>query len=336
MIRPYAGDRWPWRGGDLQTLRNHLRGPFTRPRGPSVRVEFPLEDGSNDTLVGFRDAPTPGMPGPIRPLAVLVHGLTGCSDSAYVLSMADSLARRGYPVLRMNLRGAGASRALCRGQYHAGRSGDLVAVLADLPARLPQTDLTAGVALVGFSLGANMLLKTLGEGAHTSAPVSIRAAAAISAPIDLKETCLRFLEPRNAVYHRYLLRRMRRESLGGDVGDYRDAIERAGTVLAFDDDYVAPANGFQNAFDYYAQCSAARFLSGIRVPTLIVHARNDPWIPVRAYESQRWGELPNLYPILTDSGGHVGFHARDSREPYSNRVVADFLEARVAAGETGV
>jgi predicted alpha/beta-fold hydrolase len=108
-----------------------------------------------------------------RPLAILIHGLTGDEDGAYMHATATALLAAGLPVLRLNLRGAGASRPLCRGTYHAGRSEDLRAVVARLPSDLARD----GVVLVGYSLGANMVLKFLGE---RDCAVPVRAAAAIS------------------------------------------------------------------------------------------------------------------------------------------------------------
>lgn len=301
--------RFPWLGGDLQTLRNFL----LRPRHdlapwPAERLELPLRDGSGDRM-----AASLHLGGAARaPLVVLVHGLTGCEDSIYLRASAAFWLARGYEVMRLNLRGAGPSRPLCREQYHAGRSGDLrdaLLALADLTGR----DLENGLLLVGYSLGANMLLRFLAEEAEA---FPVTAAVSISAPIDLKAAQLRLMRPRNWAYHRFLLNGMRREALavpGGLSEAEEAAIRSADSVFAYDEQVIAPRNGFAGADDYYRQCSGLRFLPAIKTPTLVIHARDDPWIPAAAYEGFDWAAHPALTPRLTASGGHVGFHGRDRR-----------------------
>ncbi|MGH6958968.1 MAG: alpha/beta fold hydrolase, partial [Dongiaceae bacterium] len=119
--------RPPWWGGDLQTLRSYLRrpSPDLTPHAAET-VEFTTADGSGDTLLATLNRPAAAAH---RPLVVLIHGLTGCAESTYMLATARHLLDRGHPVLRLNLRGAGASRPRCRFQYHAGRSEDLRAVI---------------------------------------------------------------------------------------------------------------------------------------------------------------------------------------------------------------
>lgn len=314
--------RPPWLGPDLQTLRNALVAPRADLRRyPSTRLTLPLGDGSGDALSALLQHPGSRDD---RPLVVLIHGLSGTEDSAYMIASAAAHLERGYPVLRLNLRGAGASRPLCRLQYHAGRSADLRAALAGLDPSLR----ARGLLLVGYSLGGNMLLKFLAEHDGT---LPIRAAAAVSAPIDLAAAARRILMPRNRVYHWNLLHYMKLESLGvgAEVNDAeRRAILAARTIVEFDDHFVAPRNRFAGAAEYYAVNSGARFLPAIAVPTLVVHALDDPWIPPDAYQTFAWREQPHLTPLLTRNGGHVGFHAHDSREAWHDRCVAMFFANR--------
>lgn len=298
---PLFRERWPWRGGDLQTIRNLVRGNRgTAGLPPGETLDFAMADG--DRLVGTLHRPAAAT---TRPLAILVHGLAGSEDSDYVVATAAHLLAAGHRVLRLNLRGAGRSRAQCRDGYHAGRSADFAAVLAALPG-----DLAAdGVVAVGYSLGGNMLLKHVGE---RGAESGLAAAIAVSAPIDLAAASRRFRAPRNALYQRWLLGHMKAEALapGGVALDARErqAIRDARSVYDFDDRYVAPRHGFAGAGDYYAQCSAAGFLAGVVTPTLMIHADNDPWIPLAAYrDTGRLGN-PALRIVLTRGGGHVGFH----------------------------
>ncbi len=170
-----------------------------------------------------------------------------------------------------------------------------------------------------------MLLKFLGEDG-TDAPV--RAAAAVSAPIDLAAAARRILMRRNGVYHWNLLRAMKIEATSPAAElapSERLAIEQARTIVEFDDRFVAPRNGFAGAADYYARNSSEQFLPAIRVPTLVVHAFDDPWIPPGAYRRVRWADNPRLHRALSPGGGHVGFHMRDSRLPWHDLVVGEFF-----------
>ena len=311
--------RWPWIGADLQTLRNALAPPrYDLSAYRSERLMLPLADDTGDTLSGLLQHPV----GPPGPLAVLIHGLSGTEDSAYMLASAAALLTGGYRVLRLNLRGAGPSRPLCRLQYHAGRSGDLRNALAALDAAL----LRGGLFLVGYSLGGNMLLKFLAEHA---ADFPIRAAVTVSAPLDLAAASERIRAARNRVYHRHLLYHMKIEALGRGAAltaEEQQRVRTARTIFEFDDRFVGPRNGYTGADDYYANNSGARFLSAIRVPTLVVHALDDPWIPSAAYRRVAWASHPALVPLLSDGGGHVGFHGRGSEVPWHDRCVEIFFK----------
>lgn len=279
-----------------------------------------MPDGSGDRLIGqlHRPAAETG-----RPLVVLIHGLTGCEGSFYILNSAAAHLAAGYPVLRLNLRGAGPARATCRGQYHAGRTEDLRALLQSLPDGFGDRP----VLPIGYSLGGNMLLKFLAEfGAEFDMP----AAAAVSPPLDLAASARRIMETRNAVYHRWLLDRMKEEAVAGaaDVSEAeRAAIGAAPTVYDYDDTFVGPRHGYEGADAYYAANSGKAFLSDIDVPTIIVHAEDDPWIPAAAFRNLA---LPEISPVrieLTPGGGHVGFHAAGHRTPWHDRAIRAYFDA---------
>jgi predicted alpha/beta-fold hydrolase len=209
---------------------------------------------------------------------------------------------------------------LCKFQYHAGRTEDLAAVVAQLPADL----VGDGICVVGYSLGGNAVLKLMGEGRA----LPIRAAASVSAPIDLRRTAYRFTDARNTLYHRWMLARMKREAVAGAAAitrEERAAVASARSVIEFDDRFIAPRNGFRGAEDYYARCSALGFLAGIRAPTLLIHADDDPWIPSGAYRGWGWRATPALTPALTKSGGHVGYHAQGDDVTWYDRRIAGFF-----------
>lgn len=317
--------RFPWWGGDLQTLANFLKPPV-KALAPhtSERLIIDLRDGTGDRLACTLDQPA--VPAKGRPLTILVHGLTGSQESSYIVTMARHLLDAGERVLRLNLRGAGPSRATCGGQYYAGRSQDLRALLANLPAELKEE----GVRVVGYSLGAAMLLKYLGEEGE-AAP--LLAAAAVCAPIDLSATCRRMLERRNSIYHRHLLGQMKVEAtaLGAQLQESeRAAILGSRTIREYDEVFIAPRHGFAGAEDYYQRCKPVRFMGDIRVPTLVVGALDDPWIPGALYSRYDWTANKALLPLLSLQGGHVGFHGSGSRLPWSDQAIARFFEVRSA------
>jgi hypothetical protein len=231
-------------------------------------------------------------------------------------------------VLRLNLRGAGPNAGACREQYHAGRTADLGRVLGALDPALARN----GIVAVGYSFGGNMLLKLLAE-AGAAAPIA--RAAAVSPPVDLAAAARRLLRPRNRLYQRYLLARMKdeaRATRGGLDAAAAAAVEAARHIVEYDDSVVAPRYGFASAADYYARCSSGPMLGAIRAPTLIVHSRDDPWIPPDALEAAARGADPRLRIVLTDRGGHVGFHGAGARTPWHDALVAAFLAKREATG----
>ena len=257
--------RPPWWGGDLQTLRNALVGrPEDLNTFPPERLVLPLRDGSGDRLAASLHRPPRRTE---RPRVVLIHGLTGSEASLYILQSAAVLLARGYPVLRLNLRGAGPSRPLCRFQYHAGRTSDLVDALAALPDDVTQY----GLLVVAFSLGGNMLLKFLGEGGRAG----LRGAVVVSAPLDLAGSARRLMARRNRLYHRFLLAQMKRESLaGGDVPPAeRATIGSVRSILAFDDRLTAPRNGFAGAADCAFCASSACFFAAASASRLALASK---------------------------------------------------------------
>jgi predicted alpha/beta-fold hydrolase len=303
MIEPFR-PRFPWIGADLQTLAARFG---TQPFWSSEALEFEMPDG--DVLFGHLDRAADGG----KPLAVLLHGLVGSAQSLYMRSAALALRKQGYGVLRLDWRGAGAGEGRSKAIYHAGRSADLAAVLERIPADLVRQ----GIVAAAFSLGANILLKYLGEAGQAS---KIARAVSVSAPIDLAATSLRIHAPRNRLYHDYLLRRMKRSSPHSQARDPAIA-----TIRAFDERIVARLNGFADADDYYARSAARFFMPAIAVPAMLVHAMDDPWIPGSIYRDYPWAENPNLTPLLTQGGGHVGFHDAGHALARHERALLDFF-----------
>jgi predicted alpha/beta-fold hydrolase len=311
--------RFPWLTGDLQTIANRLRPPGAGlGAAASERLRLPMNDGSGDTLLAMLDRPAVDRGGPV---VILIHGLTGCESSTYILNSARHFLALGHPVLRLNLRAAGPSRAVCGDIYYAGRSQDFRAVLKLLPDALT----SRGLVAVGFSLGGNMLLKYLGE-EGTGAP--LRAAASVCAPIDLSATCRHMLRPRNRIYHAYIIATMKREATAAGArltAMERDAILGSRTVWEYDERFIAPRHGFAGAEDYYEKNKALRFMPAIRTPTLVIAAADDPWIPAAIYRGVDWRANDALVPLLAGGGGHVGFHAAGDPTPWHDRAIERFV-----------
>lgn len=311
---PPFRERAPWLGPDLQTLRNFLMRRLGRAPTdlPGERRLLPVADGGH-----LAARLSPGDPD--RPLALLIHGLTGCETATNMVVAAHYLNGMGYPVLRLNLRGSEPSRPTAHGHYHAGRTEDLRDVLSSLDPALVR----AGIVALGFSIGGNLLLKFLAEHGDD---VPIRAAAAVSTPIDLAASATNFERARNRLYQEFLLRRIRLQwTIEKGEAELRRILAAVRTIREFDERVQAPANGFRGADDYYAQSSAVRYMPEIRVPTLVLHARNDPWIGPAAYDGFDWRRNRNLTLLMPDRGGHVGFHAADSAVPWHCRCIGRFF-----------
>jgi len=318
---PRFAPRAPWWGGDLQTLRNSFIKKQDGISGyRSERLHLSLRDGSGDRLVATLNVPETTLRQ--KPLVMLVHGVTGSEASPYVISTAAHCLALGFPVVRLNLRGAGPSRPLCRLQYHAGKTQDLRDAIAALPKEL----MSGGVVAVGYSLGANLILKLLGE-CGSAAP--LLAAVAISAPLDLVATADRLRQWRNFLYHHHLLKHMRHDTLASGAAltvAERRAVETARSLWQFDNDFTAPRNGYAGADEYYARNSCGSFLDRIAVPALLIHASDDPIVPATSYAEYAWQRNRKLVPLLTPYGGHVGFAGKDSRVAWHDLCAAQFLD----------
>jgi predicted alpha/beta-fold hydrolase len=233
----------PWvRGGHQQTiLGRYLPGP--RVRFPSASHEIAVDPP--DRLSVLESVPPGWAPG--GPSAVLVHGLGGCARAPYIRRVAARLLRLGVRVVRMNLRGAGTGFGLARGIYHAGRSEDLRSVIEWLGPRIPGSP----IALIGFSLGANLALKLAAEAADRPLE-GLDCVLAANPPIDLTACSQRIQQPENRIYDRNFVRLLRSEvrrlhAAFPELGPVDLAGAR--TLLEFDDVYTAPRNGFLGAAD---------------------------------------------------------------------------------------
>lgn len=240
-----------------------------------------------------------------RPTLLALHGLEGSSAAHYMRGLADKAFAAGLNVVLLNQRNCGETEHLSRGLYHSGLSADPGAVIRELT----EIDGLRAVAVVGYSLGGNLGLRLAGA----SPPDVLRAVCAVSPTMDLA-LCVDALDRRrNAIYQwnfvRNLKRRMRRKAnvLPG-LFDL-DGLDRIHTVREFDDAFTAPHHGFRDAADYYHRASSLRVVERIAIPTLILSAKDDPFVPPEQFEHTAIARNPHLTAAITRHGGHCGFFA---------------------------
>ena len=262
-------------------------------------------------------------------LVLILHGLEGSARSGYAYQLYLRLSMAGIPAVGLNFRSCSGELNRAPRLYHSGETGDVRWVIDRLRKRFPGRRLAA----VGVSLGGNVLLKYLGETGESS---GLDLAAAWSIPFDLA-TGADFMEHGFArVYVRRLLRSLKKKLVAraDDLAPLID-FERglsARTFREFDDAVTAPLHGFDGAVDYYARSSSAGFLKHIRTPTLVLHSRDDPFLPPEAVPVEALNANPAIDPLLTDHGGHVGFVAGPSPlDPVfrAERLIADWMKDRV-------
>lgn len=262
------------------------------------------------------------------PVVIVLHGLSGSVNSHYARSLLGHLHRRGRRAVLMNFRGAGGEPNRLPRSYHGGETGDLSHVVDYLRRREPETPLAA----VGYSLGANVLLKWLGE-RGPEAP--LRAAVAVSVPFDLAKSTERLNRGFSRLYQRHILQCLKRDLLRKARTvplPFDPAIVKGiGDFRRFDDLITAPLHGFADAERYYRLCSAAGFLPANRVPTLIVHSRDDPFVPADAVPAPSALSVSTTLE-LTRYGGHVGFVGRGraaDRDGWLDERIGAFLGERL-------
>jgi hypothetical protein len=241
-----------------------------------------------------------------QPTLIALHGLNGSSDAHYMRGLAAKAFGRGLNVVRLNQRNCGGTEALSAGLFHSGLTADAAHVVHELSA----VDGLRRIVVAGYSLGGNLALKLAAEyGMH--APGTLRAVAAVSPIIEIGE-CVRALErPGNALYQwnfvRDLKRRMRRKER---VRPGRFDLGRLGsvrTVREFDEAYTAPYFGFRSADDYYHRASSLRIIDRIAVPTLVITAEDDPFVPSQPFHDPGLAGNPHIDLRVCEHGGHCGF-----------------------------
>ena len=308
--RPFEPHR-VFTGGHAQTLA-----AFAWPRRSkfkSVRDEERLFQTAPDVKVlahcRWQVNPTD------HPTMIIWHGIEGSSESTYMLSTAQKSFSAGFNVVRMNLRTCGGTEHLTSTIYHGGLTEDLRAVVSELI----EHDRLSRLFLVGVSLGGNMVLKLAGEYGD-NAPSEVLAVCAISPSIDLQASARLILKRSNWLYQQDFVRRLKhrlriKHKLFPDQYDI-SGLSSVKTLREFDDRYTSRAHGFDGAEDYYYRASSIRVIDKIRMPTLIIHAEDDPFIPFAPMLDPAVTDNPYILLVATKQGGHVAFLSE--KPPASN------------------
>lgn len=314
------------RGGHLQTILGcyffHQPVPYT-----AEKHLITLDDG--DQLVLHDDRPQKWQPN--DPVALLVHGLGGSHLSGYMQRCAKKLNSNGVRVFRMDMRGCGAGIGLARHLCHAGRSADVAAVVNEINTRCADSP----VAIIGFSMGANLVLKLAGEWENRP-PENIVGVMGVAPPVDLNvccrhvETALRGVYDRSFVYglKNYIALR-KRSNPEVPTPELPSSVRK---IREFDGHITAPLSGFLDAADYYKQASSGPYLSRITLPTLIVAAKDDPIVPIATVQGSKLSSHVRL--VIADGGGHLGYIAARGDDPdcrWLDWRVVDWVLSRMPA-----
>lgn len=320
---PFSAPWWA-KGPHSQTL---LARWLRSPEGPALRRErIDTPDGDFVDL-DWTDEPRAGAP-----IALVLHGLEGNAHRRYMRNVYRELLARGVWAVGMNFRGCSGQPNRTLRFYHSGETGDATLVLERIRTRYPGRR----VGAMGFSLGGNVLLKLLGDRSDGGRGI-VDAAVAMSVPYDLAAGCAELEKGGMAtVYAQYFLRSLKRKVRAkaeklAPVIDV-DAVAASSTIRDFDEHVTAPLHGFADAAEYYDRCSSARVLGGISVPTLLLHAKDDPFLPPSAIPSRVAADNPAVRLVLHERGGHVGFVQGKSRKPHfwGDEMSASFLAARLS------
>mgnify|MGYP001362422423 CR=1 FL=1 len=316
LTSSYNAPRW-LRGGHRQTILPVLLPRRASPWQRRERLELP--DGDFLDLGWLQS-------GHAR-LALLSHGLEGSMEAIYIRGMAHTLHQAGWDVLGWNYRSCGGIENRLMRSYHSGESDDLRHVIAHAAQSYEK------IALVGFSLGGNISLKSVGE---QMAHPFVKAAVAVSSPVDLASCALLLDEnPRNKLYLKRFLDTLKAKTLAKacrfpelrDRLNGRDGVNAVRTIREFDNRITAPVHGFADAEDYWARASALPHLAQIQIPSLLLSAKDDPLLGAASFPEDIARHSPHFHLEAPTHGGHVGFlDFQAGLQPWSERRVRMFLD----------
>jgi len=240
-----------------------------------------------------------------KKLVILLHGLEGNGQRPYMTGTAKYFNDNGIDAVCLNFRGCSGENNLNYYSYHSGFTDDLHAVVQHAISSKKYSE----IYLKGISLGANIILKYLG--AHKNIPNQVKAAIAISVPVDLYGSCKELHKLKNKPFHdrflKDLVKHLKEKQQLFPEELNREVINDINTLLDFDNVYTSKAHGFEDALDYYLKSSSLQFLSKIKTRTLIINALNDSFLSPECYPVKEAKNNPNLYLEMPIYGGHAGF-----------------------------
>jgi len=260
-----------------------------------------------------------------KKVAVLIHGLEGSSQSKYILACARNFNNHGIDVIVFNLRGCSGQPNMRFESYHSGETKDLDFIIRYV---LQNYNYTA-IALVGFSLGGNMLLKYLGEQGSNALPL-LKCAIAVSPPVDLRGSSVELAKKHNVLYMNRFLKTLVKKALEKSTkyperNLNQETIQRAQNFYDFDSCFTAPSFGFQSAEDYWEKASALKWLSSIQLPTYFITAKDDPFLPDSCYPVAIAKDNPFLFLEVTEKGGHIGFIQSFHKKDWLEKKMTNFM-----------
>ncbi len=302
-----------FRNPHVQTIAGHFwKRPQTTPEFPMERRLIRTEP--NVQVLVCSQRPQDGARGEL----VMIHGLEGSGEAGYIESLSAAALRSGYAAHRFHMRTCGGTEHLCDTLYHAGLTSDLLAVLREF-----RSEGRGPVFLVGFSLGGNVALKLageLGEQAHQY----LRGVCGVSTALDLAACARRIAEPDNRLYEKRFVRRMCARLSATRRYGAREFIGLH-SVMELDDRITAPSFGFGNADNYYRTQSAIAYLHGLRVPALLIQAKDDTFVPFAVYESEAVRTNPFVQLVTPEHGGHLGFLARGPYRFWADQTIMEWI-----------
>jgi predicted alpha/beta-fold hydrolase len=259
-----------------------------------------------------------------KKVVVLIHGLEGNAQRAYIVGSAKEFNTHGYDVCAINLRTCSGEQNRLYRSYHSGATEDLDAVIQHILAIKNYSQ----IYIKGFSLGGNLTLKFLGE--DRIIPKEIKAAIGVSVPVDLHSSCKELLKIKNIPYalrfKKNLVDKLKAKQKLFPEKISNEDLKKVVTLKDFDDIYTSRAHGFKDAIDYYKTCSCLQFLPEINIPTLLINAKNDSFFGPECYPYKEANENAKLYLETPSYGGHVGFFGKGNITYTEKRAIKFFNE----------
>ena len=325
-------EKFPWLGGDLQTLRDTFVFDTSQSK-TNKKILLPINNiltgkFEGDYLLGFLELPEKFDS--LKGIVLITHGLGGSTKRFGLKRIAKKLVNNGFGVLKLNLRGAGSARYLAKGNYSARCSNDIVSALKFFRKLLncevkDFNNIKEDIPIfgVGLSLGGTILLNACLDYTSENSEKLLDGLACVSSPLDLI-SCSNCIErPRNSLYQKWLIQRLKRQLWDGyrnegillSKSKLSKTIKGLKTIGEFDAKFTAPSWGFKSLEDYYLQSSPIfriqKFIMNLP-PTLLIHAKDDPWVPYESTLNLKKSldeSLDKLHILITNKGGHNGFHS---------------------------